>query len=427
MDWIVDRRSPEPAARALERVEEHLRRHAAAETGVREAASAVRDAVEAQPGEAPLRLHLAWPRLTIHELTSDDLPDVRSGAVPLADRAALAAASGPELAALDIGLQRRSLRLFKEGPPPVPAVDIDLERDGVAAAAVALLAAAEAHPAASPAQAATLAGTLLAEAASSEEPATAADAAARFVEGHQALGGEAQVLASDDRSFEVGITRSPYGPGAVGHPTIVHLSTGMAGRLAAKVDGAAVVEVEESLALGDDECRLRVVLGDPGDQAGGELHKWPPTATSIDGPAPHLDLSVILPSESGSVPVVRRLAAQALRAFGVDGEDIDDVQLAITEACANVIDHVTETDTYEVRFELAADRCAISVLDTGDGFDPSAVPEEMDVAAEDGRGLALMRALVDTMAFHSEPQDGTVVHMVKSLRYDGTHPLRQAD
>ena len=427
MDWIVDRRSPELAGRALERVEQHLRGHAAAETGVREAATAVREAVEAQPGEVPLRLHLAWPRLTIHELPDHEVPHVREGAVPLADREALASASGPELAALELGLERRSLRLFQEGPPPVPHVDVDLERDGVAAVAVALLAAAEAHPSASPAQAATLAGTVLADAASGDEPATAADAAARFVEVHQALGGEAQVLGSDDRSFEVGITRSPYGPGAARHPTIVHLSTGVAGRLAAKVDGSAVVEVEESLPLGDDECRMRVVLGDPGDQRGGELHRWPPTATAIDGPAPHLDLSVILPNESGSVPVVRRLAAQALRAFGVDSEDIDDVQLAITEACANVIDHSTETDTYEVRFELASDRCAISVLDTGDGFDPSAVPEEMDVAAEDGRGLALMRALVDSMAFHSEPQDGTVVHMVKSLRYDGTHPLREAD
>ena len=101
------------------------------------------------------------------------------------------------------------------------------------------------------------------------------------------------------------------------------------------------------------------------------------------------------------------------------------VLLAVWEACANVIDHVSETDTYEVRFELAAERCAISVLDQGEGFDATAVPEDMDVTAEDGRGLALMRALVDTLAFRSEPHEGAVVHMVKSLRYDAAHPLRQ--
>ena len=427
MDWIVDRRSPDLAARALERVEQHLRVHAAMETGVKEAAAAVREAVGSQPGGAPLRLHLAWPRLTVHRIDATGLPDVgEGGAVPLADRAALADRSREELAAVDLDLQRRSFRSFPDGPPPVPPVDIDVERDGVAAVAVALLAAAEAHPAAGPVQAATLAGTLLADAVPGDEPTTAADAAAQFVKVHRALGGEAEVLGSDDGSFDVGVSRSPYGPGVVGHPSAVHLSTGVAGRLAAKVSGTAVVEVEESPALGDDECRLRVVLGEEGEQRGGELHRWPPTATAIDGPAPHLDLSVILPSEGGSVPVVRRLAAQALRTFGVHSEDIDDVQLAITEACANVIDHARDTDTYEVRFELAADRCAISVLDHGDGFDPEALPDEADVAAEDGRGLALMRALVDSMSFHSEPQDGTVVHMVKSLRYDGTHPLRKA-
>jgi serine/threonine-protein kinase RsbW len=424
MDWIVDRRSPELASRALERVEQHLRSHAAVETGVKEAAAAVREAVGAQPGDAPLRLHLAWPRLSVHELDGADLPGVSEGVVPVAHRDALAARSR-ELTALELDLQRTSLRSFPEGPPPVPPADIDLDRDGVAAVAVALLAAAEAHPAASTVQAATLAGTLLGDSVTGDEPATAAEAAARFVEAHRALGGEAEVLASDDGSFEVAVTRDPLGPGTVGHPSAVHLSTGLAGRLAAKVRGTAVVAVEEAPALGDDECRLRVVLDEEGEQRGGELHRWPPTATGIEGPAPHLDLSVILPSESGSVPVVRRLAAQALRAFGVHNEDIDDVQLAITEACANVIDHVEEPDTYEVRFELAADRCAISVLDKGAGFDPDAMPEEMDVAAEDGRGLALMRALVDSMAFQSEPQDGTVVHMVKSLRYDAAHPLRK--
>ena len=137
--------------------------------------------------------------------------------------------------------------------------------------------------------------------------------------------------------------------------------------------------------------------------------------------APRLDLSVNLPRESVSVPVVRRLAAQALRAFGVRADHIDDVQLAITEACANVIDHAADTDTYEVQVELSAHRCAISVLDHGGGFD--GVSEARTDEDENGRGLRLMRALVDRVAFRIEPQAGTVVHMVKTLEYDADHPL----
>ncbi len=422
MDWILDRRSPEVVTHTLERVELHLRSHAAVETGVAEAVAAIRKVVDSHLDDSPLRLHLAWPTVTVHPVT---VPEGRGGAVPLSSRASVAGSSGREVARLDLRLERRALGSFSEGPPTMPQVAVDLQRDGVAAVAVALVAAAEAHPAANPVQTASLAGTLLAEAVHGDEPSSGADAAARFVEAHRALGGRAVVLHTDDRSFEVGVTSDPFGPGAVGHPTIAHVSAGLAGRLGAKVLGTAVVEIEESPAFGDDETRLRVLLGATGAHSRGELHRWPPAATAIDGPAPHLDLSVILPSESSSVPVVRRLAAQALRAFGVHGDDVDDVQLAITEACANVIDHASETDTYEVRFELAADRCAISVLDKGEGFDATAVPDGMDVTAEDGRGLALMRALVDSLAFRSEPQDGAVVHMVKYLRYDAAHPLRQ--
>jgi hypothetical protein len=45
------------------------------------------------------------------------------------------------------------------------------------------------------------------------------------------------------------------------------------------------------------------------------------------------------------------------------------------------------------------------------------------VDAESGRGLMLMRALVDNVAFRSEPRAGAVVHMVKTLRFDRAHPL----
>jgi anti-sigma regulatory factor (Ser/Thr protein kinase) len=45
------------------------------------------------------------------------------------------------------------------------------------------------------------------------------------------------------------------------------------------------------------------------------------------------------------------------------------------------------------------------------------------VEAESGRGLTLMRALFDNVAFASEPQAGALVHMVKSLRFDHDHPL----
>ncbi len=106
-------------------------------------------------------------------------------------------------------------------------------------------------------------------------------------------------------------------------------------------------------------------------------------------------------------------------------DSIHDVELAISEACANVIQHAVDSEGYEVSIELAAERCSITVLDRGEGFDASGVGDQEDDDAESGRGLSLMRALVDNLNFVSEPKVGAVVHMVKQLDYDASHPFRR--
>ena len=67
------------------------------------------------------------------------------------------------------------------------------------------------------------------------------------------------------------------------------------------------------------------------------------------------------------------------------------------------------------------------MLDRGDGFDATSVKDQKDDDAESGRGLSLMRALVDNLNFVSEPKVGAVVHMVKRLDYDHSHPFRRTD
>ena len=47
------------------------------------------------------------------------------------------------------------------------------------------------------------------------------------------------------------------------------------------------------------------------------------------------------------------------------------------------------------------------------------------MAAVGGRGLLLMRALMDRIHFESRPEQGTVVHLVKKLDFD-VAPLRRA-
>ena len=136
--------------------------------------------------------------------------------------------------------------------------------------------------------------------------------------------------------------------------------------------------------------------------------------------------SLFLPRDAQTVPVARRLCRGAMEELGITRACLHDVSLAVTEACANVIEHSSDTDDeYEVAVVINETRCEIRVVDTGRGFDHTTLSEELAApSAERGRGVSLMRALVDNVRFESQPQAGTVVHLVKTLELEDHSPLR---
>lgn len=123
-----------------------------------------------------------------------------------------------------------------------------------------------------------------------------------------------------------------------------------------------------------------------------------------------------LPREAGSVPAVRRLLRTALSLVRVDSESGDDLEIALTEACANVVKHAAGAEKFEVHLDVNDHRCAIEVLDDGAGFDPeSAGNPEGGERHESGRGLALIRALGENVRMHSIPRHGSLIHFEKSF------------
>lgn len=131
----------------------------------------------------------------------------------------------------------------------------------------------------------------------------------------------------------------------------------------------------------------------------------------------NLYIALCLPRDGETVGLVRAVTMDALARFGVAASCIDDIGLALSEACANVIRHAHTTDQYEVRLEVDGAQCAISVIDTGDGLDLTSLDHAMpEATSPGGRGVALMGILADHMDFVSEPQSGTIVRLVKELR-----------
>jgi serine/threonine-protein kinase RsbW len=131
--------------------------------------------------------------------------------------------------------------------------------------------------------------------------------------------------------------------------------------------------------------------------------------------------SVRLPVDAHSVPFIRALCREALEHLRVDAAVVEEIALALTEACANVVQHAGPQQGYEVQVEIDDERCRICVADTGGGFDPSTVrTPPSDSLLEGGRGLLLMRALVDSLDFQLD-EDGR--HRVTLEKVLGPHPV----
>ena len=130
-----------------------------------------------------------------------------------------------------------------------------------------------------------------------------------------------------------------------------------------------------------------------------------------------MSVRLYLPREVDSIPAVRRLLRCALTILHVDRQSGTDLEIALTEACANVVRHAAGADQFEVRLDVADDHCAIDVLDNGMGFDPTAAYGDASpgAEAERGRGLFLIKALSDNVRMHSAPRSGSLIHFEKSF------------
>ncbi len=109
---------------------------------------------------------------------------------------------------------------------------------------------------------------------------------------------------------------------------------------------------------------------------------------------------VRLAREGRCVAVARGVLSTLLDGLPAPAEVVDDLQVALSEACANVVRHAVGSEAFDVDLQIEDERCQVQVSDGGPGF----LPRQEDLAlgsleAEGGRGLALIRAVTDELEF----------------------------
>jgi serine/threonine-protein kinase RsbW len=130
-----------------------------------------------------------------------------------------------------------------------------------------------------------------------------------------------------------------------------------------------------------------------------------------------IEFSLALPRDAVGIPMVRRVLGDALRSLGVTEDCVSDILLATSEACANAVRHGGPAKRYHVLATIGEGRCELRVVDRGEGLD--AIPRQYPPSdVENGRGILIMKAVVDEISFDITPGRGTTVRLSKELDWD---------
>lgn len=123
----------------------------------------------------------------------------------------------------------------------------------------------------------------------------------------------------------------------------------------------------------------------------------------------HVQASLVLPTDGQLVGAVRDAIAGLLAALDAPGDAVTDLQLALTEACSNVLRHAGGVVEYQVTFSAVAGRCELHVYDRGPGFEPAVARSGVAGSTDErGRGLVLMEALTDDVQVTADGRRTTV-------------------
>ncbi|GBC97989.1 Serine-protein kinase RsbW [bacterium HR17] len=121
-------------------------------------------------------------------------------------------------------------------------------------------------------------------------------------------------------------------------------------------------------------------------------------------------MELTLVCEPALIAVARLACATFASQMGFGLDELEDIKLAVSEACTNVIQHAYEDRTgqhFFIACWVEQNALVIEVRDAGRGL-PREVPTNL--------GTMIMRAVMDEVAWHSAEGQGTVVRMVKRRR-----------
>jgi len=133
--------------------------------------------------------------------------------------------------------------------------------------------------------------------------------------------------------------------------------------------------------------------------------------------------SLHVPSSTENLSMIRDFVKSIGTQSGMNDMDVARLELAVDEACANVMEHAYDSDSTKevsIRAIVDDDSVQIKVTDSGKGFDPAAVEqlkveELVSARRTGGLGMRLMKSFMDEVHYEMQPGVKNELKMVKRL------------
>lgn len=132
--------------------------------------------------------------------------------------------------------------------------------------------------------------------------------------------------------------------------------------------------------------------------------------------------SIIIPSSPDFIADVDEFLESWLRERDVPDDMVADLAIAITELVNNAIKHGNRKDATKkvtVSLRLANNEAEATICDEGQGFNPESVANpvaEENLMKEIGRGIFIVRSLMDSLEFSFPKEGGTRVKITKKIQ-----------
>jgi len=137
---------------------------------------------------------------------------------------------------------------------------------------------------------------------------------------------------------------------------------------------------------------------------------------------------LIVPGRFDRLTEIAVFVTQAARAAGLNDDEVFHVEMAVDEACSNIIEHAYAVQSGDINLACTCSttgQLEIVIRDSGQPFDPVEVPPpntdapaDLDQLSEGGLGLYFMRKLMDDVRFEFVPGQGNTLTMIKRAKIE---------